>query len=227
MRKYFTLLIFTSILLLNASIEINAETQEEEEVSPNEDLMREHGALNRLLLIYEEIANRIDNEEKFPMRALENSALLVRDFVENYHEKLEENYIFPQFEKANLHLDLVKTLKDQHQAGRNLTNYILSHASEKELKDDIQKIILTGYLRLFIRMYRPHEAREDTILFPAFKKLISRSEYEKLGDIFEEKERELFGKEGFEGIINQISHIEKSLDIYNLDNYTPKLKLSK
>jgi hypothetical protein len=33
--------------------------QEQEEVTPTEDLMREHGLLKRILLIYDEIRNRI------------------------------------------------------------------------------------------------------------------------------------------------------------------------
>lgn len=51
-----------------------------EEVSPNEDLMREHGILNRLLLIYQEIVRRIDNHETFPVQTLVESANLVRSF---------------------------------------------------------------------------------------------------------------------------------------------------
>ncbi len=36
-----------------------------EEVSPTEDLMREHGLLNRVLLIYDEIARRIDARKDY------------------------------------------------------------------------------------------------------------------------------------------------------------------
>lgn len=195
-----------------------------EEVSPNEDLMREHGILNRLLLIYQEIVRRIDNHETFPVQTLVESANLVRSFLENYHEKLEEEYVFPKFEKANQLVDLVKTLKDQHNAGRNLTDYILAHSSEIELKDEIQRMILADYLRLYVRMFRPHEAREDTVLFPAFRKLLSSNEYMKLGELFEEREHELFGKDGFDNIVGRVSNIEKQLNIYNLSEFTPQLK---
>ncbi len=37
----------------------------EEDVSTNEDLMREHGVLNRVLLIYDETLRRIQANEKF------------------------------------------------------------------------------------------------------------------------------------------------------------------
>ena len=42
----------------------------------------------------------------------------MRKFVEDYHEKLEENFIFPEFEKKKKLVDLVKVLREQHQAGR-------------------------------------------------------------------------------------------------------------
>lgn len=199
----------------------------QEEVSANEDLMREHGILNRLLLIYQEISRRIEHNEDFPIETLEKSAKLVRDFLENYHEKLEEEYIFPRFENANQLSDLVHTLKDQHDAGRKLTDYILTHANEKILHDEEQKILLSHYLKLYIRMFRPHEAREDTVLFPAFHKLLSSEEYEKLGDKFEKREHELFGENGFDKAVNQVSDIEKQLGIYNLSQFTPHLNEKK
>ena len=49
-----------------------------------------------------------------------------------------------------------------------------------------------------VRMYGPHEAREDTVLFPEFRKIVSRHEYDSLGEDFEKKETQLFGGEGFE-----------------------------
>ena len=48
-----------------------------------------------------------------------------------------------------------------------------------------------------LRMYRPHAAREDTVLFPAFRKLVPKKQYGELGEQFEDKEHELFGKAGF------------------------------
>lgn len=74
------------------------ENEKEEEVSPAEDLMREHGALKRILLIYREVINRIDVKQDFPPDAVMASAKLIRAFVEDYHEKLEQDYLFPRFE---------------------------------------------------------------------------------------------------------------------------------
>ena len=73
---------------------------EPEEVAAAEDLMREHGVLNRILLIYEEGLRRLRDKEEVPPDVFHKPAMLVRKFVEDYHEKLEENFIFPEFEKT-------------------------------------------------------------------------------------------------------------------------------
>jgi hypothetical protein len=53
-------------------------------------------------------------------------------------------------------------------------------------------------MQSFIRMYRPHEAWEDTVLFPEVRRLLREKELRELGDVFEERERQLFGENGFE-----------------------------
>lgn len=217
--------ILIGLLLIPAlTIAEDKKLPQSDEVSANEDLMREHGILNRLLLIYQEIESRIENKIDFPMDTLANAANIVRKFLEDYHEKLEEDYIFPRFIKANQLVDLVQTLKDQHQAGRQLTDYILAHANEQTLKDEEQMHLLSYYLHLYIRMFRPHEAREDTVLFPAFRKLLTTQEYDEIGDKFEDREHQLFGENGFSDTVNKVADIEKKLGIYNLSEFTPKLK---
>jgi hypothetical protein len=90
---------------------------EEEGVAPPEDLMREHGVLKRVLLIYEEGIRRIDAKQQLPPEPIKNSAQIIRSFIEDDHEKLEEDYLFPRFEKAKKLVDLTTVLRAQHQAG--------------------------------------------------------------------------------------------------------------
>jgi hemerythrin-like domain-containing protein len=70
-------------------------------------------------------------------------------------------------------------------------------------------------------MYRPHEAREDTVLFPAFRIIVSQHEYDLLGEEFERNEKKRFGEDGFETMINRVADIEKQLGIYELAQFTP------
>ena len=108
--------------------------EKESEVNPVEDLMREHGVLRRVLLIYEEMISRISGAKVLPPDVIADSTGIIRRFVEDYHEKLEENEIFPRFEKAGKLNDLVRVLIVQHQAGRRLTDSILKLSEPKALK---------------------------------------------------------------------------------------------
>ncbi len=196
------------------------EEAKEEEVSPVEDLMREHGVLKRVLLIYEEGLGRMDAKQEAPLKALGDAARIIRSFIEDYHEKLEEDHVFPRFKKARKLVDLVEVLTEQHQVGRKLTDVVLEIAKAKSLDSDRDRRALRQSLRQFIRMYSPHEAREDTVLFPALRGIVSAHEYDALGEDFEDKERELFGKDGFESVVGRVAEIEKTLGIYDLAQFS-------
>jgi hemerythrin-like domain-containing protein len=199
------------------------EEKKHEEVSPPEDLMREHGVLKRILLIYGEALRRMDANEDLPPEPLADSAKIIREFVEDYHEKLEENFLFPRFKKANKLVDLVDVLLQQHQAGRRLTDITLRLASNQALKNAGDRRKLADSMRQFIQMYSPHEAREDTVLFPAFRGIVSAHEFDSLGEDFEKKEDELFGDDGFFKVVDDVAAIEKKLGIYELAQFTPKI----
>jgi hemerythrin-like domain-containing protein len=194
----------------------------EKKVSPPEDLMQEHGVLNRILLIYDTCKIHLINKEAFPKEALANAAGIIRTFVEDYHERQEEQYLFPRFQKANQLTDLIKVLLQQHQAGRKITEQITQLTKSQTVSEtENQKLI--QLLTDFNTMYRPHEAREDTVLFPAFRKIVSKHEYDSLGEEFEDNEHKLFGEDGFETMVNQVADIEKCLGIYELAQFTAKI----
>lgn len=197
------------------------EQKEAEEVSPVEDLMREHGVLRRVLLIYDEVTRRIENQEAFPTEVPDSAAGIIRHFIEDYHEKLEEDFVFPRFEKANKLVDLVTVLRQQHQAGRRVTDTILGLAAPGAVQSAEGRQQLVAAIRAFGRMYRPHSAREDTVLFPELRPLVGAKEYDALGEAFEDQEHALFGPKGFEGVVAEVAQLEQALGIYDLAKFTP------
>lgn len=176
--------------------------------------MQEHGALERILLIYDEAAHRVEEGRELDLRVLASAAGIVRRFVEDYHEKLEEQFVFPRLQAAHRETDLVATLLQQHQRGRQLTDDIVRRTSAATSHE------LAQVLRAFVRMYRPHAAREDTLLFPAFRDVVGRSAYHELGEQFEDKEHELFGENGFQNNVAEIARLEAALGIGDLARFT-------
>ena len=215
-------LLFPALAFANPQKPSSAEKPKDaEDISPAEDLMREHGVLNRILLIYDEHLRRLAARQTFDGSVLVNAADIIRHFVEEYHEKLEEDFLFPRFRKAGKLVNLVDTLLAQHKAGRLLTAQIRELAALPTLKYVSDADKLADALRAFLRMYRPHEAREGTVLFPAFRSIVSPHEYDALGEDFEKKEDELFGEEGFFKVVDQVAELEKKLGIYDLAQFTP------
>ncbi len=193
---------------------------EETQVSAPEDLMREHDVLHRILLVYERIIATPGTPTEWPVKTLSEAARLVQTFIEQYHQKLEEDYVFRAFEKAGRLTDLTAVLRKQHDAATRLTQAILNGAGQLKEAADAER--LTRDMRAYIRMYLPHSAREGSVLFAALHTVVEPKQYEEMGDRFEEIEHKKFGENGFENAVNQVAAMEKALGIYDLAQFTPK-----
>ena len=227
-RRHFIESAAPALLLVGASpaplkkpVVRKEQEKKEEDVTPTEDLMREHGLLKRVLLLYDEVGRRIRANAEFPPEVVTGGARIIRSFIEEYHEQLEEKHLFPRFRTRHTLVELVDVLEEQHKAGRRVTERILA-LTAGGLKGASDKKDLAAALESFTRMYAPHEAREDTVLFPALRRLVSAHEYDALGEAFEDEEHRKFGQEGFEGMVERVAGLEKTLGIYDLKQFTPR-----
>ncbi len=191
------------------------------EVPLTEDLMREHGILNRILLIYEKIIDIIHHHQTFDLNNLQDAVDIVQLFIEGHHERMEEDYIFPLFEKHKQELDLIATLKEQHIKGRQISVHLKKIIQTKELNNK-NRFLIQHYVTEFITMYRPHEAHEDTQIFPKVRYFMTEQEFQELGDLFEDFEHQLFGQHGFKNTLKKLDRIEQKIGIADLDQFTPE-----
>lgn len=190
------------------------------EVTPPEDLMREHGVLNRVLLVYEAGLQKFARGEDFDVAILAHAASIVHEFIEDYHERNEEQQLFPRFRKAGQMIELVNVLYQQHQAGRRLTDTILGLVPASQVPGESRSRLIAN-MQSFVAMYRPHEAREDTELFPKLRGIVSAHEFDALAEDFERDERRKFGEDGFERYVARVTAIEQALGIHDLARFTP------
>jgi hemerythrin-like domain-containing protein len=197
------------------------EKQTAEEVSATEDLMREHGVLRRTLDVYAELARRLEATPRgVDAAALADAARLFRDFGEDYHERmLEEAFVFPEVLKAGgPNEKLVEILLQQHQRGREITDYIQRVASRGKIGGDAKP--LARALSSMARMYNAHAAWEDTVTFPAWKAGQPKERLDELADKFEDLERQKFGKDGFDDAVARIAKIEQAFGLHDLAAFT-------
>jgi len=192
------------------------------EVTAPEDLMREHGILRRVLLVYSEAAAKLRQDPKSVRPDdLEKAAQLFRVFGEDYHEKkLEEGYLFPVLKKGQgVAAVYVDVLVAQHARGREITDYILGVTKGDEIPPN-SVTDFANNLDAFVRMYEHHAAIEDTVIIPAWKAAIGDKQLDELGAKFEEIEAESFGGDGFETASKRVSEIEEAMGMANLGMFT-------
>jgi hemerythrin-like domain-containing protein len=192
-----------------------------ENVTATEDLMREHGVLRRSVVVYREAAARLSGEGgQAPPAVLHDTATLFRRFGEDYHERqLEEAFIFPEVAKKGGALArYADVLKQQHDRGREITKYILAATKPGAPGTDQQR--MATILLQFASMYERHMADEDTVVFTAWKKALSDSQYEDMGEKFEDIERKTFGGDGFDEGVSTIARIETELGIADIAGFT-------
>jgi hemerythrin-like domain-containing protein len=197
-------------------------------VTAPEDLMKEHGVLNRCLLIYEALLAKDQvSARNTSMDALADAhwfhqtADIIHRFVESYHERNEEKYIFPHFTQHKKLTDLVGVLLNQHIAGRAVTERILRNTTQARFASAADRQKVTDDVTAFIRMYRPHEAREDTVLFPSLRTILPPAEVLAIGQRTEAEEDRILGHKGFEKTLAAVAAIEKQLGIHDLKQFTP------
>ncbi len=208
---------------LGTELSAQAKEASEPEVTATEDLMREHGVIRRALLVYEQLVDKLrKSPASVDTAALHKTAQLFRTFAEDYHERmLEEQHIFPIVRKmkgeAAKYPDV---LTAQHQRGREITDYILSVTKAPKISTANAEPLARVFEGLY-RMYENHAAREDTIVFPAWKTNYSNKQLDELSDQFEDIEHKMFGKDGFEDAEKTISSIEATFGFTDISQFTP------
>jgi hemerythrin-like domain-containing protein len=190
-------------------------------IPPSEDLMREHGVLKRILLIYREAGRRVAAGAPLPAAAVNQGASIIRDYIEGFHEGLEEAYVFPRLQRAGQLVDTVEILLLQHARGRLITADVIAATAAGRPLTGTGARTLAARLDMFVRMYEPHEAREDTVVFPTFRAITSPTAFTELGERFAQEEDRQFGAHGFTDMVDRVAAIERSLGINDLSQFTP------
>jgi len=186
-----------------------------------ETLMQQHAVADRLLLIYDASATPESASAQASTKALASAAQMLRQNVDDLHVKLEEEHIFPLFQKSGQMSDLVNTLREQHATARRLTDDILrategggAGAGSETLKRDIQA---------YTRMLNAHTAYEETLLYPQIRTVVPASEYDQLEKNICDMARQKLGPQGFSGLVAKIAELEKSAGITGLAQFTARV----
>lgn len=182
--------------------------------------MTEHGVLKRVLLAYRAASARLGAGRAVPPGAIIDAAQIVADYVEGFHEGLEEAYVFPRVTAHSAYADVVETLLVQHDRGRHLTAEILQLAS-RGLGVGPVRAALNARLDAFVTMYEPHEAWEDTVIYPALRAVTTQATLDELAERFADLESGRYSDLALASILDRVTGVEEQLGIHDLASFTP------
>jgi hemerythrin-like domain-containing protein len=192
-------------------------------VTPNEDLMQEHGLVGRVILIYGRAIELLNANQSIDLAHVGQAAQIIARVIHGHHEVEEEKIVFPALEKANLLKNLIATLRGQHSAARAITATIGNNANQAGARDASRRRELIAAMQNFRNMYEPHGAYEDTIVYPAFRQAVGPEEYMRLAEQFAQNERRMNGDKGIQESAAALGKIETALGI-ELARYTRQME---
>lgn len=232
MKDYFSLLASNPLALANNILHVGSfkplkdkgEALEEKLATPVENLMKEHGVLMRILDIYDKVVSDAASGKAFNASAINRTAEICRVYIGKHHDACEERYIFPKFREANYIIEIVAELHKQHIVALTITDRMLALSSINGILDNKCLQTLQNLCTAISRMYRPHMAWEQTIVFPVFYDIVSMDYVRSIQKEMEAEERKMLGDTGFRGLVGRLSEIEKEVGTYNLSSYTPAIR---
>jgi hemerythrin-like domain-containing protein len=189
-------------------------------LTPAEILSRNDAVLQRVMLVYETAMRRAGEGEDIEPVVFSQPAEVARDFYHNFHEKAEQELIYPAFKTAGRMVKLVDVLIAQKAVGGKLTDRIIEAAPELHAKE--QREAMGRDIKSFITMYRPHVAREETDIFPTLHDIMTPEQYSQLATELLKRERDTFGEDGFEAAARKVAQVENKIGTYDLSVFTAK-----
>ncbi len=187
-----------------------------------ETLGRQHAVTRRALAVMEKIKNSLNAQMVRSPEIAGGAVAIISEFMINYHQLMEEKYIFPAFASSQKTADLIATLRRQHGAAYRLTEILKPLCADLSKKDQENRRKAVNMIHLLTRMSLAHESWEDTALLPLLRVVAPGKAYEQLGYTLESAETQFLGPGGIEPTIQKIAGFENSLGIGNLDSFTPR-----
>ncbi len=80
---------------------------------------------------------------------------------------------------------------------------------------------LASDIAAFVRMYEPHEAWEDTVVYPALRAVTAQRTLDELAERFAELENRQYGDSALTAILQRVAGVEDELGIGDIAAFTP------
>lgn len=172
-----------------------------------------HGPIERILLVCEEALRRRPGRPSIPVDVVMRACELTGRYVERYHQSLEEGFVFPSIEKCGDLSSAVRTLREQHEQMRKLTDHVMGLCKEVSPGDLDSGLTLAQGLSRLVLLYRTHLALEDDVVLPAF--LEELANHRNLSEPYMKAARRLAGASALKDMAARLGLLEQELSRFS------------
>ena len=177
-------------------------------MSAAETLEEEHKLILQMLKALSALHARIEKGEIDP-DTLISVVDFFRTYADKFHHAKEEAQLFPMLEKRGVKPKgcPIGVLHTEHEQGRVLIT-ALSDAIMKSRNGDVTANTAIGsYIKNVIDFYTDHIWKEDYLLFPMSKKVLTQSDQDELQQGFAKVDREMVDQ-----LENKYRHVIECLE---------------
>lgn len=152
---------------------------------PIKKLVDEHTLIKRLIALIPEVIETVKTSPKIDKDLILGVTDFIRSYADKFHHAKEEEILFKYFDS---NLDIVKTMLQDHDTGRNHVKGVIKALEESDREMIVKH--LDGYRELLTE----HIKKEDEILYPWMDRNLSTAQIGELFGKFSEVDT-AYGKE--------------------------------
>ena len=167
--------------------------QESGTLEPIEELMDEHRVIERVLGIIEIAADLLDDDETVDPELFVDIVDFLSTFADKCHHSKEEKHLFAKMQEcgASGEVGPIAVMLREHQDGRAHVRKMAELSQKKMTKAN--KAAMAKASRAYVELLSQHIRKEDNVLYPMAKQILSGEDMKDLEKSFSEVEEKIMG----------------------------------
>ena len=180
-----------------------------------EELMTEHRAIERMLVVLEAAARRLDEGQAVRPGLFRDVVDFVRNFADRCHHGKEEEHLFPRMEAAGVPRagGPLAVMLFEHDEGREYVAAIADAIDAYESGDSSAAGQIAENARGYVGLLRQHIAKEEDVLFPMADGVLGPDDKRELEERFQQVEAEVMGPGVHERYHSLLEDLERELGL--------------
>jgi len=181
-------------------------------MKPTAELSHEHQAILRMIGTLGRIADRLDAGVAVDPDDLDRSVEFIRGFADKCHHAKEEDYLFPEMEKAGIPCEggPIGVMLAEHARGREFAAAMAGAVPGIRSGDRRAAEAFVAEARGYSGLLTQHIFKEDHILFPMGDARLTPDQQASLQAAFADVEQNIIGEGQHEKFHRLLERLEKA-----------------